>query len=375
MPHSNVSPGVSGRPYLSHAAQTGARCRLRVQWGYGFPAFRNRSPPFMAMWLIHPQRRDGEVFSSWILRTASELQKSPGSLIEVLSSRRIGWARDIDRFPRPAVIRAFAEGVGVSEAAVTDATFLMWDIALGNLTDRSRSGGNARWHLRYARLPDKPGGSCGMQYCPECLSNSTPYFRKSWRESFVTVCETHATVLRDTCPKCGSRAFYRGTLNASQATISSAQVMTCLNCSADLRPSARSPRPANPAVLALQCRLVAGLDSLEIFLGTGRVNASTVFELMEQIIYALWRAPYALEFRAILARTANISLPAIPSGPKYSFDLAPSDYRLAFIEAISYLLSDWPNNFTNFHREAGERGPMYWAVRSPILSPLLVSRQ
>jgi hypothetical protein len=43
-----------------------------------------------------------------------------------------------------------------------------------------------------------------LQYCPACLAEGVPYYRKSWRLACFRVCPQHHTALRDQCPHCGS---------------------------------------------------------------------------------------------------------------------------------------------------------------------------
>jgi hypothetical protein len=323
------------------------------------------------MWHKHPQRESGEVMGSWIFRVARAMNKPPGALVDAISPDRVGHARDIDRFPKPEFIHEFAVGVGVSEDDVIDATFWSWDVALGNLTDRTRSGGNARWHLRYAKLPNRSGGSCGMQYCRECLRGPISYFRKVWRESFVTLCPVHNVQLLDTCSACESPAFYRGTLAASQGDIARASLDTCLNCGVPLTVLSNSSVGADPVLHEFQRRLVEGLDTLQISLGSVQVNAATVFQLMEKIILSLWRAHYSDQHRSHLQDLSGITVPMIPARPNYSFDLAPIAIRAPMMQAIAFLLAEWPKNFVAFHEIAGKSGAMYWAQRSPILAPTL----
>jgi hypothetical protein len=43
-----------------------------------------------------------------------------------------------------------------------------------------------------------------LQYCPACLAEGAPYYRRSWRLACFRVCPQHHTAMRDQCPHCGS---------------------------------------------------------------------------------------------------------------------------------------------------------------------------
>ncbi|GAA4824233.1 TniQ family protein [Tomitella cavernea] len=46
----------------------------------------------------------------------------------------------------------------------------------------------------------------GSRFCPECLQAGNLRWKLAWHLRWVTVCDTHRTVLADYCPACGSRA-------------------------------------------------------------------------------------------------------------------------------------------------------------------------
>lgn len=49
----------------------------------------------------------------------------------------------------------------------------------------------------------------GMQFCPQCLAeDEEPYFRRSWRIAFNTVCSHHQVMLHDRCPQCDAPVMY-----------------------------------------------------------------------------------------------------------------------------------------------------------------------
>ena len=41
-------------------------------------------------------------------------------------------------------------------------------------------------------------------YCPDCLDEGTPYFRKTWRSALIVSCDKHGTFLQSRCNSCFS---------------------------------------------------------------------------------------------------------------------------------------------------------------------------
>ena len=41
-----------------------------------------------------------------------------------------------------------------------------------------------------------------IAFCPLCLGEGVPYYRRRWRLNFLLICDRHLTVLLDRCPKC-----------------------------------------------------------------------------------------------------------------------------------------------------------------------------
>ena len=78
----------------------------------------------------------------------------------------------------------------------------------------------------------------GLQFCPECLaSGEEPYFRKSWRVAFNTICTTHNCMLHDRCPDCGyGVAFHRNDMRYAQY-VTTVSLKECHRCGFDLSKS------------------------------------------------------------------------------------------------------------------------------------------
>ena len=270
--------------------------------------------------------------------------------------RRLGWLGDIDRFAPVELVENLANNVGKSFAESGAGAFMVWDIYLDNLTEASMSGGNARWYVKAHRPAHSRFNSIPMQYCPVCLREPIPYFRKAWRMSFVTECLSHQTLLRSACPNpdCGSAFFYRGTLHTAKSAADNAGLRFCLACNADLSQVAATLAPNIQLLRNFQAGLVGGLDDgLANFpwLQTTTVKA---LHFVEHVIRLLWTIKAAPKNRQNLECISSIHVngPA-PSPRRQYFDAAEAVTRAQFLWAAAWLLEQWPTRYLQFRSGGG----------------------
>lgn len=76
----------------------------------------------------------------------------------------------------------------------------------------------------------------GLQYCPSCLAeDEEPYFRRTWRLAFVTICSNHDRALLDRCPRCRAAVnFHRDELGDVRKFAPTSMTI-CYSCNFDLR--------------------------------------------------------------------------------------------------------------------------------------------
>jgi hypothetical protein len=250
---------------------------------------------------IRPRPLAGELLSSWIVRLAYSL----GQKVETLCARLFGrghaiWSRDVDAHPPEKILRQLAQATGIDIETVRghslenykeelgapnpNAAVLPWITALG-VYHRAR-----RQH--------------GLAYCPICLRDETPHFRKAWRLGFVAVCPEHGCELRDACAWCGEpiephRLDRRGT-----GFIPSALALRmCWNCGADL-----SRAPAQSADLALVNFTATALARLQVGYAQRGHNPSLYaclyFRGLRRITAAFAPAGCEIEFARVETRRA-----------------------------------------------------------------------
>ena len=93
-----------------------------------------------------------------------------------------------------------------------------------------------------------------LQFCPACLSEAIPYFRRRWRLAFWRICDEHCALL-EACSQCGSAVRFDELFPADRG------ICLCRNCDEDLCRSQQRPVAGQTAIrlIQLQRRLAAFL--------------------------------------------------------------------------------------------------------------------
>lgn len=153
------------------------------------------------MWSIHIIPGEGELLTSYLMRAAHALGLTPHRLETIHFPGSSLWNRDLDRSAGDSLLDSIARTAGVSWNRVVAMTLRSFERYLGP-DDRPLGRCSVPWLLPlgiYHRLR-----RChGLRYCPACLATSA-CFQRSWRVSFVTVCDVHGCSLADQCPTCRS---------------------------------------------------------------------------------------------------------------------------------------------------------------------------
>ena len=215
-----------------------------------------------ALWPVRPHLLPDELLSSWIVRIAG----ANGLKVQHFSDVVFGnqhqiWNRDIDRLAPRWLLSSLARHTGVPLPEVRSSTLHAYR---GRLFRKVTKGYYLRWILPL-KIYHRKRLARGLQYCPRCLAgDATPYFRKSWRVAFCTLCPEHGIMLADQCPSCGSPvAFHRGELGKREE-LESGGMHLCHVCRFDLR---KTVTPAPPRIDAaaddFMKRMVLSLKNLE----------------------------------------------------------------------------------------------------------------
>lgn len=172
-------------------------------------------------WIYRPPPLPDELLSSWLARIAYKHRDSLISFCNHEWSTNHYHYHDIDVLAPQKVLKTLSLKTAASEQQVLETCLTIWG---GVLYSKAMLGGKARY-IMAAGAGNHKCRSAGMQWCPECLaSDPIPYWRKTWRLSFVTCCIKHSIRLADRCHDCGYGARPRKRADTR-----------CWNCWTDLR--------------------------------------------------------------------------------------------------------------------------------------------
>ena len=139
----------------------------------------------------------GEAIASWIIRLAEAHGQKSHALCSFLCGLSLCYNSD---FSGPSGDRLVAI---LGAATRLGAEYIHSQFTLtgleGLLFVRTGNSTKLPWVL--------PQGSYhawrpAMQFCPWCLDEASPYFRRNWRLSLFSVCTDHFLHLRHVCPVC-----------------------------------------------------------------------------------------------------------------------------------------------------------------------------
>jgi hypothetical protein len=210
-----------------------------------------------------------------------------------------------------------------------------------------------------AEPPDMPLGiyhrvrtHCGTQFCPCCLEEDTrPYFRRSWRLGFVTMCSKHGHLLLERCPRCKHPVnFHRGEMGERNKV--QADIACCYHCQSDCR-KAVPPEQLPPEVGSFLAKFQGQLeDALRLgwtsFPEGSPKYAHLFFQGLRGILNLVCSNPRAKNLRWLLAERFpwNSCLPL--DDRRHNFEHEPVLIRAKAIYWVGRLLEEWPRRFVSW---------------------------
>ena len=199
------------------------------------------SNPVTRRWAPAPSLQPDEILSSWLCRCAMSLGTDPLRFTGALWPGDRVWSGDLDRDPGNERLRTLATASGFPNADIERASLGWWaNKWLGTPPRAQRAW---PWIVPIgSRGPARTGIA---QFCPRCWRDDLfPYYRVSWRVSWIVACATHGTLLLDRCPSCG------GPPAAHRLPLGAKHLAQCDRCGSDLRTAVATSSPTS--VLALQ---------------------------------------------------------------------------------------------------------------------------
>jgi hypothetical protein len=286
------------------------------------------------LWPIRYKPLPDELLSSWLVRLAHGHGLKVQTFCNLIfGNRHQVWNRDIDRLGPDWLVKELSARTGTPLQIAYGTTLRAYE---GLLYPQFKLSGVLQWILTLQMYHRKREGF-GLQYCPLCLrEDSEPYFRRSWRVAFNTICVKHHCMLRDRCPNCGAGvAFHRRDMGSMDAAAGS--LAECQRCGFDLRvaetePGIRYDESTSDWLATLCCQLTHGdtnrsvldLDSLDV---------------MRQLAMLMTSRYRTVKLHAHVCEQLGVPEMEIDKG-RIAFETRPITERHHLAQTVAWLMMD-----------------------------------
>lgn len=299
---------------------------------------------------VHPQPLPDELLTHWFMRLAHANQVKAQTLADWTFGKPSSfWARDQDKLASPAIITRLADISGKNPDDLLALTLAPYE---GIIYQHHNPNGNTRWIMPLG-VYHRTRRRYGMQFCPLCLAtDAEPYFRRSWRLAFATVCERHGTLMHDRCHQCGAPVtFFRRELGHREEH-RFGHVALCHACGSDLSRAPAWDASAGDVHALIQLRSLATFHDMGwSFCG------KEVYQFEHLFMDALHRMCSFLSSakgRKLLAVATGENRLAVMevTGNGREFESRPLLERHYLLLAALWLLAEWPDRFVTACRQA-----------------------
>lgn len=289
------------------------------------------------LWPVRHKPMPDELLSSWLMRLAHGHGLKVQTFCNLIyGNKRQVWNRDIDRLGPAWLVETMSASTGVPLERAWGTTLRGFE---GQLFRAFKSSGHLPW-IQTLHMYHRKREGFGQQFCPLCLAaTNTPYFRRSWRVSFKTVCLAHGVSMQDRCPACQRPvAFHRVEMGkAEEERVPS--MRHCHVCAFDLAQSPTSPPSAfeSPEALAWLCGLVGALDGAPARSADElNIDDMTVYRYLTSLMLSKRGAGMnKLTASEIGAQPINF-----PRGKRLSIEGLPLDQRHQLLMQAGWLMVD-----------------------------------
>ncbi len=261
------------------------------------------------------------------------------------------WNRDIDKCVTVAMIEELATRTATPTRRALRTRLGEFE---GKLYERHNPNGNTPWIMPLG-VYHRTRRRYGLQFCPRCLDEPEPYYRRAWRLAFVTLCERHRCPLLDRCPACERPVnFHRHDLGKRDSPCAGL-LTSCYACGLDFRRAGSSRVRVEASDVRTQAMLMNAADSGRIRLPSGRaVRSSLYFPVLHQLIKTVALGRRASRVRRGISQASGLEYfdPFPHQKRLYVEDLGLPERR-ATLRMCIWLLGRWPRRFTKFCADNG----------------------
>ncbi|MFO6421540.1 TniQ family protein [Hylemonella sp. W303a] len=286
-----------------------------------------------SLWPVRYKPYPDELLTSWLVRLAwGHGLKVQTFCNLIFGGQRQVWNRDVDRLGPDWLVNELADRTGTPRQVAHATTLRAYE---GVLYPKFRTSGTLLWVQTLMMYHRKREGF-GLQFCPVCLAeDDKPYYRKSWRVSFNTMCIRHQVMLRDRCAQCGAPVIFHR-MEMGQGKVS--EVGSMGNCHACGCPLADSPREEiwGHDDIALDfhadlCRAIAEEETQSVDLDVMRV--------MHQLVRLMLTRHKTVALRQHVCRELQVKDLVKVSG-RVGLETMPLMERHHLVQLVSWLMVD-----------------------------------
>ena len=294
------------------------------------------------LWPLRLKPYDDELLSSWLVRLSRAYGMEASRFGASITYYSAFWNRDVDKGLDDNLLQSLIDRTALSPARVLETTFSGYrGFPIHELYDKGLSA----WILSIG-LRDGRRHRAWLQYCPYCLQDDDdPYFRRSWRLAFVTVCPPHHCRLLDRCVACAAPC------NIHQVRRDAPAITCCYRCRFDARRSWAPPldhTAGHHRVMQLQTLLVEALCRGWYPLSQAEsVSTEEYVLVLRQLGRLLITRNRAEELRRGFCGHLGEPYfePSFPSPRGRAIEVLSVADRFPLMLLLGWWLDDWPDQF------------------------------
>lgn len=270
-----------------------------------------------------------EILSSWIARLAYANQMHPKTFLNTYLGikHRDHFKNCLDAHINDEILNCLQ-------------TITSQDFALKNMTLQSYVG-----ILGECIIKERHNTYLGhMQFCPQCLNEHIPYYKKLWHVNLLTICAKHHCFLYDACPQC------KKPIEALKMHHNAFDYTFCYYCGYDLKkaPIKKIGKKATFGILANQ-KLAKMIEDGYIQLGESVVYSFCFVDTITQLSkLILLRRNFAFIHKHPLFKLLENRLKSSLSSKQSTHLQLTIAEKYALFGLIMYLFEDYPNHFSQF---------------------------
>lgn len=286
-----------------------------------------------SLWPIRYKPYRDELLTSWLIRLAwGHGLKVQTFCNLVFGAKHQVWNRDVDRLAPAWLLEKLTDATGTPADVALQTTLRPFE---GIIYSKFKESGALPW-IQTLMVYHRKRNAYGMQFCPKCLSeDKEPYFRRSWRIAFNTICTHHQVMLHDRCPQCAAPVMYHR-IEMGHAGIPQADSMgDCHACGYALANSPAAPvKYYEPTAAELHYRLCAAITERD-----GRGIALEEMQVMHQLVRLMLSRYPSVALRGHVCVQLGV-LDLIVGHGRMSLESMPLPERHHLMQLVAWVLVD-----------------------------------